>query len=65
MDDHDIIQRLTLLRQEHRELDAEIAGLLFGPGQDQLRMARLKKRKLTLKDEIEKLLDRLVPNIIA
>ena len=57
--------RLELLRLEHRDLDAAIEALRSGAGQDQLQIARLKKRKLRLRDEISALEDLLVPDIIA
>ncbi|MEH3107275.1 MAG: DUF465 domain-containing protein [Sphingomonas fennica] len=63
--EQDTIQRLSRLRQEHRDLEAEIDALAFGPGADQMTLARLKKRKLALKDEIAVLLDQIVPDIIA
>jgi len=65
MDESEIRHRLEFLRSEHRDLDAAIAALLAaGPG-DQLQAARLKKRKLRLKDEIALLEDQLIPDIIA
>ena len=65
MDEGQIIQRLGLLRTEHRDMDAAIDALrLLGTG-DQLQIARLKKRKLALKDEIAMLEDQLIPDIIA
>ena len=57
--------RLRTLKQEHRDLDAAIAALGEGGGADQLRMARLKKRKLRLRDEVAALEDRMIPDIIA
>ena len=56
---------IAALRSEHRELDQKIRDLLSEPGGDQLEIARLKKRKLRLKDEIERLRDRSVPDLIA
>ena len=64
MDDTEIIRRVGLLRQEHRDLDGAIDALTFAAG-DQLQVARLKKRKLRLKDEIAQLEDQLIPDIIA
>ena len=65
MDEAQIVKRLELLRTEHRDLDAAIAALAAsGPG-DQLQIARLKKRKLMLRDEIALLEDQLIPDIIA
>ena len=57
--------RLVRLRQEHRDLDSAIDALRSTPGSDQLQLARLKKRKLRLRDEIALLEDQLVPDIIA
>lgn len=57
--------RLERLRTEHRDLDAAIDALIGGGSGDQLRLARLKKQKLRLKDEIAVLEDQLVPDIIA
>lgn len=65
MDEAQIRERLAAAREEHRDLDAAIAALVAAPVQDQLRMARLKKRKLRLKDEIAQLEDTLIPDIIA
>jgi hypothetical protein len=63
-DDHPTA-RLQALRDEHRQLDGEIAARLASGEADMLVIARLKKRKLRLKDEIQLLLDASVPDIIA
>jgi hypothetical protein len=57
--------RLAYLRTEHRDLDAAIEALRSTIGRDELQLARLKKRKLRLKDEIAMLEDLTVPDIIA
>ena len=57
--------RLRLLEQEHRDLDQAIAALAVAPTRDQLQLARLKKRKLRLRDEMASLSDQLLPDIIA
>ena len=57
--------RLAALRMEHRDLDAAIEALRGTASPDQLQIARLKKRKLRLKDEIALLEDQLIPDIIA
>ena len=57
--------RLVRLRTEHRDLDAAIDALRATAAPDQLQLARLKKRKLRLRDEIAQLEDSLIPDIIA
>ena len=59
------MRRLELLRVAHRDLDSAIAARIDAGGSDQMLIARLKKRKLRLKDEISALEDQLVPDIIA
>lgn len=63
----DEILRLELehLRHEHRDLDEAIAALDAQGRADPLRLKRLKKRKLQLKDRIAAIEDRLTPDIIA
>lgn len=58
-------KRLEMLRIEHRDLDAAIDALSGNGAHDQLQVARLKKRKLRLKDQITLLEDYLIPDIIA
>lgn len=58
-------KRLTQLKIEHRDLDAAIAALTLSGGPDQLQIARLKKRKLALRDQIAMIEDYLTPDIIA
>lgn len=57
--------RIAQLEIEHRDLDHVIDRLAGDPAQDELRMRRLKKRKLLLKDQISRLRARLIPDIIA
>lgn len=57
--------RLGALDHEHRDLDSAIAALAADASADQLGLARLKKRKLRLRDEIAALRDQLHPDIIA
>ncbi|SFP80521.1 YdcH family protein [Tranquillimonas alkanivorans] len=57
--------KLEVLRREHRDLDEAIAALHEGTAADQLMLRRLKKRKLSLKDQIRDIEDRLLPDIIA
>jgi hypothetical protein len=56
---------LAALKAEHRELDERIRLLSEDPGADQLEIARLKKRKLRLKDQIQQIIDSSIPDIIA
>lgn len=65
MDEAVIAARLELLRSEHGDLDTAIRALIEAGSADQLLLARLKKRKLRLKDEIMLLEDQLIPDIIA
>lgn len=65
MNDDDPGELLVLLKSEHRRLDGEIEMLRSSGNCDQLELARMKKRKLALKDEIQLLADRVVPDIIA
>jgi hypothetical protein len=56
---------LEALKAEHRELDDRIRALSSEPTGDQLEIARLKRRKLMLKDQIQRILDSNTPDIIA
>ena len=53
------------LRAEHRSLDERIQAMSTGGTVDQLELARLKKRKLLLKDQIQRIIDSSIPDIIA
>jgi hypothetical protein len=63
--EEELRKRLEMLRIEHRDLDAAIDALSGAGAQDQLQIARLKKRKLKLKDQIALVQDYLIPDIIA
>ncbi len=65
MNDEGYVFQLEQLKIEHRDLDDAIAALLAQSVVDQLQIARLKKKKLGLKDRIMRLEDQLVPDIIA
>ena len=56
-------QRINELHLEHRDLDDVIARLAEKPGQDQLQLQRLKKKKLLIKDQISHLERQLTPDI--
>jgi hypothetical protein len=57
--------RIAKLRQEHQDLDDAVHALEQGSRPDQIQIARLKKKKLGLRDEIKQLEDQLTPDIIA
>ncbi len=65
MEQHMLQARLSALRIEHRDLDAAIDALVAKGAPDQLRLARMKKRKLTLRDAIASLESQMIPDIIA
>ncbi len=58
-------QSLARLKQEHRDLDSAIDALEKSGKGDPLQLKRLKKKKLKLKDEISRVGDQLLPDIIA
>ena len=57
--------KLEVLRREHRDLDEAIAALEQNGRPDPLTLRRLKKQKLAFKDQIVKIEDQLIPDIIA
>lgn len=65
MTPEELTRRLEALRIEHRDLDLAIAALADTVIPDQLRQARLKKRKLALRDEMVWIQGRLIPDILA
>lgn len=66
MDQNEITDRLLILTEEHRDLDDAINALIDSDtSHDQLKIQRLKKRKLNLKDDIQRLKAMIVPDIIA
>ena len=64
-EEHELREQLARLQQEHRDLDAAIAAMTEQGVTDQLQITRLKKRKLQLKDQIARVEDALLPDIIA
>jgi len=65
MNDDEPRPDLEALKAEHRRLDEEIATLFADPAADQLEIARLKRRKLMLKDQIQIISASSIPDIIA
>jgi hypothetical protein len=65
MEPRELEAKLSNLLSEHRDLDSAIDALVSSGSTDQIQVARLKKRKLRLKDEIAMVQDQLVPDIIA
>ena len=66
LDTDDMLRiRLEVLRRQHRDLDDAIHVLETSGRGDQLALRRLKKQKLALKDQIQRIEDRLIPDIIA
>jgi hypothetical protein len=65
MEPRELEAKLNNLQTEHRDLDSAIDALIQSGSSDQVQVARLKKRKLRLKDEIAMVQDQLVPDIIA
>lgn len=63
--DEALQQRLTELRLQHQDLDASVSALEHMPLPDQLLIARLKRRKLALRDQISRIEDQLTPDILA
>ena len=64
-DREELAAKLEALSLEHRDLDDAIDNLSVTSGFDQLKLSRLKKRKLALKDQIMQLQSNLLPDIIA
>ena len=65
MDEAEIRARLAIMRRDHRDLDAAIEAFQALPNRDMIQLARFKKKKLRLRDEIAQLEDMLIPDIIA
>jgi hypothetical protein len=64
-EDHVLRAQFAALMQEHRDLDTAIAAMIESGVRDQLQLSRFKKRKLQLKDQIARIEDALLPDIIA
>jgi hypothetical protein len=64
-DEEELREKLVELKREHRDLDDIIERLMSHQPVDFLQLQRLKKRKLLLKDVIQKMESNLLPDIIA
>jgi hypothetical protein len=60
-----LLAKLAELRQDHADLDAAVQAIALSPLPDMLLIARLKRKKLALKDEMTRIEDQLTPDIIA
>ncbi len=65
MDEYEIRAKMYELQQEHRDLDDAIIAVDRLSTFDQLQVQRLKKRKLIIKDQLSRMHDMLIPDIIA
>jgi hypothetical protein len=65
MDEDSLREKLAELKREHKDLDDIIDRLWQTKPVDFLQLNRLKKKKLRLKDEIERIESELLPDIIA
>ena len=63
--DAQVRAQLAEVTQDHADLDAAIQALTLGPVPDMMLIGRLKRKKLALKDQIQRLKDQLTPDIIA
>lgn len=61
----EIARRVAHMKLEHRDLDDAISALILSGASDQLQLARLKKRKLQIRDEIMILEGQMIADIIA
>lgn len=64
-DEEELREKLVELKQEHKDLDDVIDRLMQHQPVDFIQLQRLKKRKLALKDTIQKIESGLLPDIIA
>lgn len=65
LSDTELHAKLLELEQEHSDLDSAIDRIISTPPYNDLQLMRLKKKKLFLKDEIQRVRDMLTPDIIA
>lgn len=64
-DEAGIRRRLSELQLDHNDLEVAIQAIGLSPVPDMMVIGRLKRKKLALKDEIQRLKDQLTPDIIA
>lgn len=57
--------KLDKLRHDHKKLEDEIRSSMNEPQADDLKVFRLKRQKLALKDQMAKIDAMLTPDIIA
>jgi len=58
-------KEITALEEEHRALDRHIGEVAHDPAANQVELRRLKKRKLAIKDAVERLRSQLIPDLNA
>ncbi|PLW75248.1 YdcH family protein [Cohaesibacter celericrescens] len=64
-EEEEIRAKMAQLKTEHSDLDIAIQAMVERPGGNALPIQRMKKKKLSLKDDIQRLENRLFPDIIA
>jgi hypothetical protein len=64
-DEAAIRRRLAELQLDHNDLEVAIQAIGQSPMPDMLVIGRLKRKKLALKDDIQRIKDRMTPDIIA
>jgi len=64
-DIQELEEKLILLEREHKDLDEVIDRLRNAPAMDFFQMKRLQKKKLALKDQIQRIKSEIIPDIIA
>lgn len=65
VDEAEARRRLAVLQLDHSDLEVAIQAIGQSPVPDMLVIGRLKRKKLALKDQIQRLKDQLTPDIIA
>jgi hypothetical protein len=65
LDEDSLKAKLAELRQDHADLDAAVQAIALSPLPDMMLIARLKRKKLAMKDEIARIEAMLTPDIIA